>query len=95
MVGGGGLVAGGGSVGGDWGVLVLVMDFREVMLTSPLELAHCAPPPPPFDSSFSLNRPHWADSVIESPCPSVWIFVCLYVSKVKFFSRPPIGPQVT
>ena len=20
---------------------------------------------------FSLNQPHWADSVIESPCPSV------------------------
>ena len=25
---------------------------------------------------FSLNRPHWADSVIESRCPSVCLFVC-------------------
>ena len=24
-----------------WGVFALVMDFREVMLTSPPELAHC------------------------------------------------------
>ena len=40
-------MVGGGSVFGDWGVLALVMDFREVMLTSPPELAHCAPPPPP------------------------------------------------
>ena len=30
---------------GDWGVFVLVMDFKEVMLTSSPELAHCAPPP--------------------------------------------------
>ena len=35
-------MVGGGSV---CGVLTLVMDFREVMLTSPPELAHCAPPP--------------------------------------------------
>ena len=28
-----------------WGVFALVMDIREVMLTSPPELAHCAPPP--------------------------------------------------
>ena len=39
-------MVGGGSVCGDWGVLALVMDFREVMLTSLPELAHCAPPPP-------------------------------------------------
>ena len=45
MVSGGALVVGGGSVCGDLGVLALVMDFREVMLTSPPELAHCAPPP--------------------------------------------------
>jgi len=44
VVGGGALGVGGGSVCGDWGVLALVMDFREVMLTSPPELAHCAPP---------------------------------------------------
>ena len=24
---------------------------------------------------FSLNRPHWADSVVESPCPSVCVLV--------------------
>ena len=42
MVGGGALVVGGGGiVCGDWGVLALVLDFREVMLTSPPELAHC------------------------------------------------------
>ena len=33
MVGGGALVVGGGSDCGDWGVLALVMGFREVMLT--------------------------------------------------------------
>ena len=32
---------------GDCGVFVLVMDFKEVMLTSPSELAHWAHPPPP------------------------------------------------
>ena len=41
MVSGGALVVGGGSICGDLGVLSLVMDFREVMLTSPPELAHC------------------------------------------------------
>ena len=30
-------MAGGGNVCGDWGVLELVLDFREVMLTSPSE----------------------------------------------------------
>ena len=34
-------MVGGGSVFGDWGVLALVLDFREAMLTSPPELAHC------------------------------------------------------
>ena len=24
--------------------------------------------------TFSLNRPHWTDSVIESTCPSVCLF---------------------
>ena len=42
VVGGGALVIGGGIVYGDWGVLALVLDFREVILTSPPELAHCA-----------------------------------------------------
>ena len=45
-------MVGGGSTCGDWGVSALVMDFREVMLTSPPELAHCAPPP--------LDYPHWS-----------------------------------
>ena len=34
-------MVGGGSFCGDWGVFALVMDFKEVMLTSPSELAHC------------------------------------------------------
>ena len=33
---------------GDWGVFVLVMAFKEVMLTSPPELAQYAPPPQPL-----------------------------------------------
>ena len=35
-------MVGGGSFCGDWGVFALVMDFKEVMLTSPPELAHCS-----------------------------------------------------
>ena len=31
-------------------------------------------------SQFSLNRPHWADSVIESPCPSVCAIGCSFWS---------------
>ena len=34
------LVFGCGSVCGDWGLLALVMDFKEIMLTSPPELSH-------------------------------------------------------
>ena len=45
MVSGGALVVGGGIVCGDWRVLALLLDFTEVMLTSPPNLAHCAPPP--------------------------------------------------
>ena len=41
VVNGGALVIGGGSICGDYAVLALVMDFREVMLISPPELAHC------------------------------------------------------
>ena len=33
LVGGGALGVDGGSVCGDWGVLALVLDFRQVMLT--------------------------------------------------------------
>ena len=36
--------------------------------------------------AFSLNRPHWADSVIESPYPSGCLSICL---SVCFFA--PIG----
>ena len=36
-------MVGDGNVCGDWGVLALLLDFREVMLTSPPELAQCAP----------------------------------------------------
>ena len=38
-------MVGGGRVCGDGGVRALVMDLIKVMLTSPPELAHCAPPP--------------------------------------------------
>ena len=34
-------MVGGGSFCGDLGMFALVMDFKEVMLTSPPELAHC------------------------------------------------------
>ena len=40
---GSGLVVGGGSFLGDLGMFALVIDYREVTLTSPPELAHCAP----------------------------------------------------
>ena len=44
-------------------------------------------------AGFSLNRSHWADSVIELPCPDVAMSVCL-CHWVHFF-RPLIGPEVT
>ena len=47
-----------------------------------------------FFSRFSLNRPHWADSVIESPCPFVCTSVCLR-HRLHLFSRPLNGPEVT
>ena len=37
-------MVGASSFCGYWGVFALVMDFKEFMLTSPSELAHCAPP---------------------------------------------------
>ena len=42
---------------------------------------------------FSLNRPHWADSVRESPCPSVFGSVC--VRHWVHIFRPFIGSEVT
>ena len=33
---------------------------------------------------FSLNWPHWSDTVIELPCPCVCLFVCLR-HQVQFF----------
>ena len=33
-------------------------------------------------NAFSLNRPHWAKSVIESPCLSVCLFVFLCVCAI-------------
>ena len=39
---------------------------------------------------FSLNQPHWADSVIESQC----LDVCLR-HRMHFFFRPLIGPDIT
>ena len=44
--GGDGTGVGGGSVVVIVGMVALVMDFREVMMTSPPELAHYAPSPP-------------------------------------------------
>ena len=41
-----------------------------------------------------LNRPHWANSVIELPCLCVCLDVCLR-HQVQFFPRPLIGPEVT
>ena len=49
---------GGASNFGDFGVLPLVMDVIEVVLTSPIELAHCAPPlsPNPPKPNMTQNR---------------------------------------
>ena len=43
---------------------------------------------------FSLNWPHWEHSVIESQCPSVYLFVCLR-QRILFYSRPLIDPGIT
>ena len=34
---------------------------------------------------FSLNWPHWVDSVIESQCPSVCLFYCLFAPSDSVF----------
>ena len=55
---------------------------------------HCRDVFPNIVFFFSLNRPHWADSVIESPCPSVCGSVCLFVCTIGcIFFRPLIGPD--
>ena len=41
-----------------WGLFALVMDFREVMWTSPPEWAHCAPPPPPPSPFLAASLVH-------------------------------------
>ena len=45
-------MVGGGSVFGDWGVLALVLDFREVMLTSHTLNWPTVPPPPLWKKSI-------------------------------------------
>ena len=43
-------------------------------------------------AGFSLNRPYWADSLIELPCTDV----CLSIRAIGCsFFRPLIGPEVT
>ena len=64
-------------VGG--GVLALVMGFREVMLTSPSELAHCAPPPRPRVNSS------WGG---ESNVPSRYASQCTWLSIIQQSSLP-------
>ena len=49
-------MVGGGIFYGDWCAFALVMDFKEVMLTSPLELAHCG---------GGGVRPFWKNSIIK------------------------------
>ena len=55
MVGVGALVVGGGRFWVILGVFALVMDFQEVMLTSPPELAHRAPLPLPTEILLGLG----------------------------------------
>ena len=50
------------------GVFALVMDFREVMRTSPPELAHCAPPPHThtlLDQQLASKGPFWSNSTLN------------------------------
>ena len=43
---------------------------------------------------FSLYRPHWADSVIESSCPRVCVSVCLSVTIQNTLFRRSWKPTV-
>ena len=67
-------------------MLVLVLPFEEINLQSDLSSTpdfriQGGPQTEILVSNigfplFSLNRPHWADSVIETPCPSVCPSFC-------------------
>ena len=48
-------MVGGGSFCGDLVVFVLVMDFKEEMLTSPSELAHCGGGPRRYDHDHRFD----------------------------------------
>ena len=43
---------------------------------------------------FSLNLPHWTDSVIESPSPDVCVCVYVCLRLGVHFLKPLIGHQV-
>ena len=63
-------MVGGGSVCSDWGVLALVMVFREVMLTSPPELAHCGGVPvwlPQWPQCYPASKER-VDDTGREPC---------------------------
>ena len=46
------------------GVLALVVDFREVMMTSPPELAHCAPPKHTHTHTNTLTPTQYKGSLV-------------------------------
>ena len=43
-------------------------------------------------AGFSLNWPHWANSVIESQCPSVCVSVCLSAPSDAVFFKASHWP---
>ena len=43
---------------------------------------------------FSLNLPHWADSVIESPCLSVCVSVTIQNSLFRRLWRPLVEGRI-
>ena len=58
-------------------------------LQSPLAIKR---PPILCGARFSPTRPHWAELVIESPCPSVEMCVCLR-HRVQFFFEASHWPS--
>ena len=82
-----------------WGVFAVVMDFGEVMLTSPPELAHCAPHPPPslvrersHFPVFFLTLPLLSNIyiIVEGIAMSIeikWLCCLLDLSEVKFMDH--------